>query len=455
VAGAEELAMSDLYEVADLVLADAREGEEVEAYVTHSRETQVRVYEGEVEQLAAAETLGVGIRVVRDGRLGFAYCGTFDPSSLREALSDARDNATFAEPDECAGLATPDDVAPVDLDLWRSDLLDVPTDEKVALVVELERAVKAADPRIVGVESCDYADSADETVVATTTGIRRASRSTGCELVAYSLAADGDETQTGFGFATGRTFSELDAAATAHDAASRATRMLGAVKPESTKTTVVLDPWVAAQVLGIVAGTLSAEEVVKRRSLFAERVGEQVAPPHLTLVEDPTDPRSWGAGAIDDEGLASRRVPLIQDGVLSGFVQSTWTGRRMGTVSTGSAVRSGFKATPAAGCRAAALVPGTESPESLIAGIDDGLLIQEVYGLHSGVNPISGDLSTGAEGLRIRGGAVAEPLREFTLASTIQRLLHDVVAIGNDLVWLPMSAAGITLVITDVSISGQ
>lgn len=447
--------MSDLYEVADLVLARAQEGEEVEAYVTHSRETQVRVYDGEVEHLSAAEALGVGVRVVRDGRQGFAYCGTFDPESVREAVSDARDNATFAEPDEYAGLAVPDDVEPVDLDLWRADLLDVPTDRKIALVVELERAVRAADPRIVGVESADYADSADETVVATTSGIRRSSRSTGCELVAYSLAADGDETQTGFGFATGRTFADLDAATTARDAAARATRMLGAVKPVSTKTTVVLDPWVSAQVLGIVAGTLSAEEVVKRRSLFAERVGESVAGAHVTLVEDPTDARSWGAGPIDDEGLASRRVPLIEAGVVSGFVQSTYTARRMGTTSTGSAVRSGFKTTPAANPRAATLVPGTASAEELIAGIDDGVLIQEVFGLHSGVNPISGDLSTGAQGLRIRAGAVAEPLREFTLASTIQRLLHDVVAIGSDLTWLPMPAAGVTLVIGDVSISGQ
>jgi PmbA protein len=148
-------------------------------------------------------------------------------------------------------------------------------------------------------------------------------------------------------------------------------------------------------------------------------------------------------------------VPLITNGVLSGFVHSTWTGRRTGTASTGSAVRGGFKTTPGAACRAVVPTPGTSSPEELIAGIDDGVLVQEVSGLHSGVNPVSGDVSTGAQGLRIRGGAVAEPLREFTIASTIQRLLHDIVALGSDLTWLPMSAAGLTLVIGDVAISGQ
>jgi len=291
--------------------------------------------------------------------------------------------------------------------------------------------------------------------VATTTGIRRSARETSCDLVAYSLAAEGDETQTGFGFSLGRSFDELDVAAAASDAASRALRMLGATKPLSGRLTIVLDPWVTAQLLGIVAGTLGAEEVIKARSLFADRVGEQVASPLISLVEDPTDPRSLGATPIDAEGLATRRIPLIEAGVLSGFVHSTWTARRLGTASTGSAVRAGFKSTPTAGCRAVSLAPGTVDPAALVAGVEDGVLVQEVSGLHSGVNPVSGDLSTGAEGLRIRNGQLAEPLREFTIASTLQRLLLDVQAVGSDLTWLPMRAAGLTLVVGDVAVSGS
>jgi PmbA protein len=447
--------MSDLFDVADAVLGDAHDGEQVEAYVAHSRDTQVRVYDGDVEQLSVAEVMGVGVRVVQDGRQGFAYCGTFDLDAVREALVEARDNARFAQPDEWAGLAEPDGVTPTELDLWRPELLDVPTERKVAVAVELEHAMRACDPRITGVEACDYADVAGEVVLATTTGIRSSSRTTVCELVGYPLAIEGDETQSGFGFSVGRSFDDLDVAQAAREGADRATRMLGATKPPSEKLTVVLDPWVTAQLLEIVAATLSGEQVVKGRSLFADRLGEQVAAPNVTLVEDPTDERLWGAASIDDEGLATRRVPLIDGGVLGGFVHSTWTARRSGARSTASAVRGGFKSTPGAACRAVALAPGTTSPDDLIAGIDDGLLVQGVSGLHSGVNPISGDLSTGAQGLRIREGTLAEPLREFTIASTLQRLLLDVEAVGNDLTWLPMTAAGLSLVIRDVAISGQ
>jgi PmbA protein len=447
--------MTDLLDVADRLVGMAQGAEQLEAYVARSSDTQVRVYRGEVEQLAVADSLGVGVRIVRDGRQGFAYCGTFDAAALAEAVAEARDNAAFGEPDEAAGVAEPDEVEPRELDLWRPGLGEVPTADKVALAVELERAVLAADPRITGVESCDYGDSRGEAAVATTTGIRRASRQTTCDLVAYSLAADGDDTQSGFGFSLARSFDGLDVAVAARDAADRAVRMLGATKPPSDRLTVVLDPWVTAQLVGIVAGTLGAEEVIKGRSPFAGREGEQVASPLVTLVEDPTDASSWGATPVDDEGLATRPVPLVASGVLGGFVHSTWTARRMGTTSTGSAVRGGFKGTPTAGCRAVALTPGGAAAAELIADVDDGVLVQEVSGLHSGVNPVSGDLSTGAEGLRIRGGEVAEPLREFTIASTLQRLLLDVVAVGCDLTWLPMSAAGLTLVVGDVAVSGS
>ncbi len=446
---------ADLLALADRLVGMAQGSEQLEAYVARSSDTSVRVYEGEVEQLSVADAQGVGVRVVVDGRQGFAYCGTFDEAALAETVAEARDNAAFGEPDEAAGVAVPDGVEPASLDLWRPALAAVPTDEKVALAVQLERAVLGADPRIVGVESCDYADTLAESAVATTTGIRRASRETSCELVAYSLAAEGDDMQTGFGFSLGRSFDELDVAVAARDAADRALRMLGATKPPSGRLTVVLDPWVTAQLVGIVAGTLGAEEVIKGRSLFAGRVGESVASPLVTLVEDPTDARSFGATPVDDEGLATRRLPLVSAGVLDGFAHSTWTARRLGAASTGSAVRAGFKSTPTAGCRAVTLAPGSAAAAALVAGVDDGVLVQEVSGLHSGVNPVSGDLSTGAEGLRIRGGEVAEPLREFTIASTLQRLLHDVTAVGSDLTWLPMSAAGVTLVVGDVAVSGS
>jgi PmbA protein len=447
--------MSDeLFTLADRVLAGAHPGEQVEVVVERSRDTQVRVYEGRVESLSSAEAQGVGVRVVVDGRQGFAYAGTLDPAAVDEALADARDNAGFATRDEHAGLAEPDGVPVPALDLFDPALDATPTDRKVALATELERAVLGADPRIIGLESADYVDSMAESVVVSTTGVRAASRRGVCYVMAYSLASDGSETQTGFGFSVGRRPDELDVGRAAADAADRATRLLGATQPRSERVTVVLDPFVTAQLLGIVAGTLTGEAVQKGRSLFADRLGEEIASPLVTLVDDPTDPRAYGASQTDGEGLACRRNVLIGSGVLDHFVHNALTARRAGTRSTGSAVRGGFKSVPGVGCGAVALQPGELDQDAVLATVGDAILVQSVSGLHSGVNPVSGDFSTGAEGVRIRNGQRAEPLREFTIASTIQKMLRDVVAVGADVDWLPMSAAGVTLAVADVTVSG-
>ena len=445
---------NDLDSIADSVLSRAHEGEQVEVVVGRSVGTEIRVYEGQVEKLTTAESAGVGVRVIRDGRQGFAYAGSLDPAVVAEVLDDARDNAAFGDADAANGVADPDGAAYVELDLFRSGLASVPTTDKIDLALELERAIRAADERIVGLEACDYEDGTSEALVATTTGVRAASQETYAYLSADALAVQGDETQTGYWFDIGRETSELDVEACAAEVARRATQLLGATKPETSRLTVVLDPFVTAQFLAILGFALSAENVLKGRSLFAERAGEEVASPLVTLVEDPTNPAAMTATEADGEGLATRRVPLLEAGRLEGFLHSSYTARRMGTASTGSAVR-GFSSTPHVGTRALALSPGDRSPADLVAGIDDGVLIRGVSGLHSGVNPISGDFSTGAEGLRISGGALGEPVKEFTIASTLQRMLQDVQAVGSDLTFLPMSAAGVTLVVGDVTVSGR
>lgn len=446
--------VDELQAIADRVVSLAQPGEHIEAFVSRDSETDIRIYEGEVEHFVAAQTEGVGIRVIREGRTGFAYAGVLDESAVTEVLAEARDNVQFGTPDEWAGLAEPDGVEVIEQDLWSDALADFPTDEKIALAKELERLTLAVDPRI-RVDDANYADAASESAVATTTGIRRTGRENGCYVVVSTLADDGDETQTGFGFSVGRSPAEFDLAKAAREASDRATRLLGATKPSTKRTTVVLDPYVTASFLGIISSTLNGESVAKGRSLFMDRLGENVASAIVTLVDDPTNSKAYTATDLDGEGLAARRNVLIDGGVLQQFVHSSYSARRVGAKSTGNAIRGGFKGTPGVGCLALQLLPGRRDQDALIADIDDGVLIQSVSGLHSGVNAISGDFSAGASGLSIANGKLGGPIREFTIASTLQRMLLDVVEVGNDVDWLPMRAAGVSLVIRDVTMSGS
>jgi PmbA protein len=439
--GMVSTAEGELLELAVRVAGEAKDGEELEVYVSRGVETDVRAYEGEVESLSSAASAGVGIRVVVGGRQGFAYAGTLEESVIRQTLADARDNATFATADEHVGLARPDGVPAASLDLWDEDVLRTPSAAKVEMALELERRARNADPRVRQVAFADYGDMAAEAAVASSRGITATARRTVSSVAVETIVGEDSDSQTGVGFSAARGPGDLDLDKAVADAVERSTRMLGAAKARSGRCVVVLDPRVTSTLLAVVSSALSGEAV---------RIGEQVAVPSLTLVDDPTDPRSFGASTHDAEGLACRRNVLIEHGVLRGFVFDTTSGRRAGVASTASAVRGGYATTPVAGCRALLLAPGDLGLTEILSDVGDALFVQSITGVHSGVNPVSGD-----EGLMVRGGVLAEPVREVTIASTLQRMLQAVVHIGSDVEWLPGVAAGQTLAIDGMALSGS
>ena len=290
----------ELLDLATDVVGRAGRGEALEVYVARGTDTEIRAYEGEVESLTSADSSGVGIRVLVDdpagARVGFAWAGSLDPEVIRATLDDARDNARFATPDPDMVLATPDGVAATELDLWDPSVTTTPMEEKVALAIELERATRAADPRVRQVSSADYSDSRVEVALASTTGISSYRRRTSAFLSVDAIAGEAEETQTGAGFSVGRGPGDLIPKEAMDDAVLRAVRMLGAQKTRSTHCTVVFDPRVVSTLLGVISSALSGEAVVKGRSFFADRIGETVAAPFVTLVDDPTDARAYRRG---------------------------------------------------------------------------------------------------------------------------------------------------------------
>jgi len=443
----------DLRQLASRVAGQAASGEQIDVMVGHGRSTSVKVFGGEVESFTSAESYAVGIRVIAGGRQGFASAGSIDPDVVAETLAEARDNVTFGEVDEFYGLAEPDGIAATEHDHWNEAILGIDAQTKIDLALRLEADVRARDPRISGVRVAAWGDSAGEVAYAASNGISVYDRGTSCSIGIQALANDNGETQTGAAGDAARSLEALDVERVIADAADRATRLLGATKPPSGKISILLEPRLAMTLLGIVADMVDGESVFKGRSPFADRVGEQIASPLLTFVDDPTDSRSIAATAYDGEGLACRRNVLIDAGNLGAFLHNSYTGRRAGTASTGSALR-GSRSLPGVGAQVLVMEPGTRSFDELVASVDHGLYVSGFSGLHSGVNPVSGDFSVGADGLMIRNGSIAEPVREMTLASTIQRLLLDIVEVGGDLEWLSSGDAAASLIIADVSMSG-
>ena len=225
--------MAELLPIAKKVLGWAKDGEAVEVVAVHERDTEIRVYQGEIEQFTASESQGVGVRVIVDNKQGFAYAGSLDEEVLAETMAEARDNATFGTPDEFLGLASPDGVAVQELDLYNEAVNDMATDAKIDLAIKLEEQTLKSDERISGIESADYVDSISESALVSTAGVEVTSRDSGSYVTVSALAEEDGDTQIGFGFSVGRDPAQLDVSKAAADAGDRATRLLGATQPAS------------------------------------------------------------------------------------------------------------------------------------------------------------------------------------------------------------------------------
>ncbi|MCP3934065.1 MAG: TldD/PmbA family protein [Actinomycetia bacterium] len=441
-------------ELARHVVSLARADEQVEVYAARGRSTTVRVHAGQVESIRSGDSTGVGIRVVRAGRQGFASAGTLDREIAFETLDEARSNAALAEPDDDVGLVEPDGVGFPELELFSPDLLTLTDETRINNALLVEHIVLGLDPRIDGVRVAAFSDAWGEASIVSTQGVDVWSKGGSCSVSVAPLAREGDDTQIGSGVHAVRSPLDIDIEFAANDGVERALSMLGATKPESGRVAALFDARVSASLMGIVAGTLSGDRVNRGRSPFGDRLGEIIASPLLTIVDDPTDGSSLAADIHDGEGLAARRNVLIDAGQLDRFLYHSESARRAGTSSTGSAVR-GSRSTPAVGVLSLVVGPGSTPNAELVSSVGEGVLVEAVNGLHSGVNAISGDISVGVRGRMIRNGQLAEPIREATMATTLQRMLLDITAVGSEVEVLPGGVRSVPMVVDSVSLSGK
>jgi PmbA protein len=447
--------VADLLDLCRAGLSRAEDGEQAEAYAGESRHTQVKAREGEVDSLSRSESRGVGVRVLSDGRLGYAWAADPDADEAAALLVAARESAGLATPDE--GNVLPEAAEAEDLPgLFRESLANLDPERKVRMALDLERAAVSSQPEVRKVEEVMYGDSVARSAVASTAGVESSYERTGCWCVVSALAERDGEAQSGFSFRLARELDELEWEETAEEAALRGARLLGSRKPGTEKVAVILDPWAASSFLGVLARALSGEEVQKGRSLLADLVGERIASDAVTLVDDGRLMDGPSAAPVDDEGVPMSRTPVVDAGVLRGFLHNTATARRAGASSTGNASRPSYRGVPGVAPSNLFLVPGPDDPEAILRRAGRAIYVQDVTGVHSGANPVSGEFSVGATGLRVEEGGFGEPLREMTIASTLPEVLQRVEAVGSDLRFFPGggSLGAPTMLVGEMTVAG-
>ena len=435
-----------------LKLARAAGADAADVLVAEGTEFSVTVRKGEVETLTEAGSKALSVRVFVGRRTASTHTSDFSWPTLRRLVGETVGMARVTGEDPAAGL--PEEMVPpedVDLELFDPSPQELPTEERIERARRAE-AVALEVPGIVNSQGASWSSGEGAVVLANTRGFLGGYRSSSVSLSVVPQAEREGQMERDYWYTAGRGTGDLEPPEqVGRTAAERTLRRLGARQVPTGEVPIVFDPETAAEILGTVFSALSGYAVFRNATFLKDRLGEEVASPLLTLVDDGRRPRGLGSRPFDGEGLPTRRNVPLERGVLRHFLCDAYAARKIGARPTGSA-RRGVAGGPSVGAGNLYFEPGESSPEEIVAGVSRGLYVTDLIGF--GVNVVTGDYSQGAVGHWIEDGRLVHPVHEVTIAGNLREMLRDVDAVGNDLVFRSSSAAP-TLRIRKMTVSGS
>lgn len=410
-------------------------GVEAELYVSRVVDRGLELREGRLETLHESAEDGVGIRVISGGRGGFAFCVGLQKETIETACRRLLEQLPYLPPD-------PHKVLPVGRAAMIDDsiaatlndpgLLDADVDSRLDAMRELEAATLRADKRVQRVLRVGYGESRGAVSILNTRGVSAREEGTSCGVSVAAVAEAAGETQVGSAASSGRRYGDLDFDRVAKDAAFRTAAVLGGKKLPTARRSIVFDPWVAGELLELVAGMLSADAVQRGRSLLAGKRGKRVGSELVTFVDDPLRRAGPASAFFDGEGVPTRRKAPIDGGVVRDYFYDAATASKDGVESNGSAGRASYKSLAGPGSSNFYLEPGTLTREALLEDTKSGILVLELMGMHT-ADPVSGEFSVGLSGVEIKDGSLGSAVRGAMLSGNLLDLLGRLDAVADDL----------------------
>jgi PmbA protein len=451
----------DLESLAADVVAQAKKvgASDAEAVVREGDEFSVNVRLGEVETLKESGSRAIGLRVFLSKRSASASTSDLTPDGIRQLVEGAMALVQVTEEDAFNGLPEPGEFASAagDLRLYYDDVYSLSGEERIDWARRCEAAALSADARITNSDGGSFDVAAGRKILANSRGFLGSYRTSYAGVSCAPLAQDADgKMQRDGWWSSARSFTLLETPeAVGAEAARRTLRRLGARRVPTQRVPIVFPPETARTLIGSLFEAASGDAIWRSASFLAGKLGETIAVPQLTLIDDhtlllPSGAGGFGTSPFDGEGLPSQRNVVIENGVLRTWLLNTYAARKLGLKSTHNASR-GLAGAPGIGCGNLYVAPGSLSEEQIIAGVTAGLYVTGLMGF--GVNVVTGDYSRGASGLWIENGQFTHAVEEVTIAGNMAEMLHHVTAIGNDLVFRS-AVASPTLRIDGMTVAG-
>ena len=408
---------------------------------------------GAVDAFKVSSSHGIGLRVLRGSRAGFAFTSMLSGGSIDELIDNAIMGSEGVEPDEFISLPSlASRGTEQELMIFDPLLAQMPEEEKINKAVSLEQSAKGFDPRITKVRKASYHESFVTTRIVNFKGVDAGDMATFVSSSIMAVAEDKGDSQMGWEMGMGHFATDVDVVKVGRDAAKRAVDMLDARTIKTIKCPVVIENVIVCEFLEVLAPSFLSDNIVKGKSMLKGKKGEKVFSPNLTIWDNGLLPNGWSTSRVDGEGVPRHKTCLVDKGVCAAYLYDTYWAKREGAVSTGSAARSNFKSVATVGISNLYMEKGEKDLEGLLASMDKGLFITNILGANT-ANPITGDFSFGATGLWVEGGKISYPVRGAAITGNILRLFSNVEFAGRDLRFIGRVGAP-SLLISEMEISG-
>jgi PmbA protein len=430
--------LDDLLALGDRVVKTvvSRGATVAECVLRSGAELSARVRLGAPELVEEAGHRSAGLRVMKGKRVAHTSTSDLSEAGIERFIADAIELAELAQEDPFAGPADPkllcDPGALPDLDLYDPAGGAVDAAQAIAIATRAEAAARAYDARISNSEGATFGRTAGGSAMVLSSGFRAKIKGSYASLSVSPVAADaGGKNRRGSYWTAKRFLADMeDAEAVGVEAGRRTVRLLGAKTVPTCEVPVVFDPDAARSILGLLASCVMGSSIWRKSSYLVGREGSRVASDLVTIVDDPLLQRGPGSRAYDGEGILARKNVVVEGGMLRTYLCDSYSARKLGRESTGSAARGGGAGVGPSTSNFI-LSPGTDSNDAIVKGTKRGLYVNRMMGF--GFNAVTGDFSRGAEGFWIEDGQLAFPVSEVTISLNLDELWQRIDAVGSDL----------------------
>jgi PmbA protein len=407
-----------------------------------------------IESLKEAASKALGLRLFVGTRSASSYSSDFSPDSLSRLVERTLAMARATSEDPASGLPEADWLGKHDgdLGLYSDDIRGLSTDDRIAMARRAEEAALSSDPRIKNSEGASFEASEGAKAYANSLGFVGSYRASYCGISVVPIAQNHEGgMQRDYWYSVARGVKGLESPeAVGRKAAERALRRLGGRKVSTCQVPVVFDAETARSLVGHIFEAVRGDAIYRDASFLTGKLTSRVAGENINVIDDGLRHGGFGSRPFDDEGIATSRTPVIENGVLKSYLLNCYTARKLNLRTTGNASR-GVAGPPGVGPKNFYLVPGTQAPEDIVRTVKNGFFVTELIGF--GVNIVTGDYSRGAAGMWIENGELAYPVEEVTIAGNLPEMLNHIAMIGTDLEFKSALAAP-TLLVEGLTVAG-